>query len=124
MNRAGRATSKIDPADILSVLLRSDLSSFIQRSFATVDPGSEYKHNWHIDAIAYQLECVARGEARRLIITMPPRSLKSISASVAFVAWILGQYPRKKILAASYSETLAEKLAFDCMKVLASDWYR
>jgi hypothetical protein len=66
-------------------------SSFIQRSFATVDPGSSYSHNWHIDAIAYQLERIARGEIRRLIITMPPRSLKSISASIAFPAWILGR---------------------------------
>ena len=41
-----------EPADLLTVLLRRDLSSFIQRSFATVDPGSPYSHNWHIDAIA------------------------------------------------------------------------
>jgi predicted phage terminase large subunit-like protein len=115
--------NNMDPADRLTVLLRRDLSSFIQRSFATVDPGSSYSHNWHIDAIAYQLERIARGEIRRLIITMPPRSLKSISASIAFPAWILGRYPKKRILAVSYSENLAEKLAFDCMKVLASDWY-
>jgi hypothetical protein len=115
--------NNMDPADRLTVLLRRDLSSFIQRSFATVDPGSLYSHNWHIDAIAYQLERIARGEIRRLIITMPPRSLKSISASIAFPAWILGRYPKKRILAVSYSENLAEKLAFDCMKVLASDWY-
>jgi predicted phage terminase large subunit-like protein len=124
MNRKGLAMSEVGPADILSVLLRRDLSSFIQRSFATVDPGSEYMHNWHIDAIAYQLERVARSKTRRLIITMPPRSLKSISASIAFVAWILGRDPRKRILAVSYSENLAGKLASDCMKVLASDWYR
>ncbi|MGJ5621380.1 phage terminase large subunit [Sulfitobacter sp. MF3-043] len=116
--------NNVDTADLLAVLLRSDLSSFIQRSFATVDPGSVYSHNWHIDAIAYQLERIARGEIRRLIITMPPRSLKSISASIAFPAWILGRYPKKRILAVSYSENLAEKLAFDCMKVLASDWYQ
>jgi len=113
-----------DPADLLTVLLRRDLSSFIQRSFATVDPGSPYSHNWHIDAIAYQLERIARGEIQRLIITMPPRSLKSISASVAFPAWFLGRYPKKRILAVSYSESLAEKLAFDSMKVMASDWYQ
>jgi len=115
---------KSDPEDILTVLLRCDLSSFIQRSFATVVPGGIYRHNWHVDAIAHKLERVAYGDTRRLIITMPPRSLKSISASVAFPAWILGRYPTKQILAVSYSESLAEKLAFDCMKVLASDWYR
>ena len=115
--------NRTDPADILAVLLRQDLSGFIQRSFATVDPGTEYRHNWHIDAIACQLERVARGEIRRLIITMPPRSLKSISASIAFPAWFLGRDPTKRILAVSYSETLAEKLAGDCIKVLRSKWY-
>lgn len=110
--------------DVFSVVMRCDLSSFIQRSFAAVDPGSRYLHNWHIDAIAHQLERVALGETRRLIITMPPRSLKSISVSIAFVAWMLGRYPRKRILAVSYSESLAEKLAHDCIKVLASDWYQ
>ncbi|AGI66495.1 hypothetical protein OAN307_c07700 [Octadecabacter antarcticus 307] len=114
----------IDQADMLAVLLRRDLSSFIQRSFATVDPGGTYLHNWHIDAIAHQLERVACGETKRLIITMPPRSLKSISASIAFVAWMLGRYPMTRILAVSYSESLAEKLAFDCRKVLASNWYQ
>lgn len=116
--------SRVDPADILAAILRNDLSSFIQRSFSTVDPGTEYQHNWHIDAIAYQLERVARGEVRRLIITMPPRSLKSISASVALPAWLLGRHPTKRVLAVSYSETLAEKLAYDSMKVLGSRWYR
>lgn len=114
----------LDQADLLSVLMRRDLSSFIQRSFATVDPGSEYRHNWHIDAIAHQLQRVAAGEIRRLIITMPPRSLKSNAASIAYPAWCLGRFPKMRVLAVSYSETLAEKLAFDCMKVLASKWYQ
>lgn len=114
----------LDPSDILFALLRCDLSSFIQRSFATIDPGGQYKHNWHVDAVAHQLEQVALGRTKRLIITMPPRSLKSISASIAFPAWILGRFPTKRILAVSYAESLAEKLAFDCMKVLASNWYQ
>ena len=36
---------------------------------------------------------VARGEVRRLIICVPPRSMKSITVSVAFTAWVLGQDP-------------------------------
>lgn len=60
----------------------------------------------------------------RLIITMPPRSLKSIAASVAFPAWLLGRKPNLRILAVSYAETPAEKMALDCMKVIESQWYR
>jgi hypothetical protein len=60
----------------------------------------------------------------RLIITMPPRSLKSIAASVAFPAWLLGRKPDLRILAVSYAETLEEKMALDCRKVIESQWYR
>lgn len=109
---------------LLNALLRKDLSSFIQRCFATVDPGSRYQHNWHIDAIACELERIHQGEITRLIITMPPRSLKSIAASVAFPAWLLGHDPRMRILAVSYAEALSEKLALDCLKVIEASWYK
>ncbi len=109
---------------VLQAVLRSDLSSFIQRVFAAVDPGATYLHNWHIDAIAHQLERVIAGEITRLIITMPPRSLKSIAASVAFPAFVLGKDPRRKIVAVSYAESLSEKLARDCMSGMTSSWYR
>ena len=113
-----------NPRTPFNVLMRSDLSSFIQRAYYTVDPGSTYLHNWHIDAIAYQLERIESGEINRLIITMPPRSLKSLSASVAFPAWLLGRDPSLRIVAASYGESLSEKLALDCQKIMSARWYK
>jgi predicted phage terminase large subunit-like protein len=107
-----------------NAVMRTDLSSFIKRSVKTVDPSCHYMHNWHIDAIAHQLERIERGEIKRLIITMPPRSLKSLSASVAFPAWLMGRDPTMRIVAASYGESLSEKLALDCQKVLLSRWYQ
>ena len=117
-------TRNFDPRDVLRVAMRRDLSSFIQRVVGTVAPGDTYHHNWHIDAIADALERVERGEITRLIITMPPRSLKSIAASVAFPAWLLGRDPTMRIMAVSYAEGLSEKLALDCMKVLEAGWYQ
>ncbi len=70
--------------DVLTQLLRQDLSSFIQKTFQTVSPADVYRHNWHIDAIAWALQQCLEGKIRRLIITLPPRSLKSIAVSVAF----------------------------------------
>lgn len=113
-----------DRVALLNAVLRRDLSSFIQRTFATVDPGSRYQHNWHIDAIAHQLERVANGENARLVITLPPRSLKSIAASVAFPAWLLGHDPSRRVVAVSYAEGLSEKLALDCLRVMEAPWYR
>ena len=117
-------TSEFDRFRIFHSLMRQDLSSFIQRAFVTVNPGGPFQQNWHIDAIACQLERVARGEIRRLIVRMPPRSLRSIAASVAFPAWLLGQDPRMRVLAVSYAEGLSEKLALGCLKVLEAPWYK
>jgi len=70
--------------------------AFVRKAFGTVSPGDHYLANWHIRAICYELEKVMRRETKRLIITMPPRYLKSICASVAFPAWVLGHdRPRK-----------------------------
>ena len=70
---------------LLEAILRTDLRSFIPKVFATVSPGEPYRHNWHIETIAYQLERVFLGETTRLLINQPPRSLKSICVSVAYV---------------------------------------
>lgn len=115
--------SDLDRHD-LEIVLRHDLASFIQRSFQTVAPAQVYRHNWHIEAIAWHLERCLAGDIKRLIITVPPRHLKSICASVAFPAWALGRDPALRVIAASYSVGLARKHALDYRAVAEADWYR
>jgi len=105
-------------------LLRNDFRAFIHKVFTTLCPGQDYERSWHIEAIAYQLERVRRGEITRLIINMPPRSLKSISASVAFPAFLLGRDPSRRIICVSYSAELAKKHSNDFRAVLEAPWYR
>ena len=108
----------------LDAILRSDLTAFVHKVFTTVSPNDTFKPNWHIEAITYELmRCHAR-ENRRLVITQPPRSLKSICTSVAFVAWALGHDPSLPFLCVSYSEGLSNDLARKFRMVVGSDWYR
>src|SRR5258705_4408225 len=100
----------VDPR-LVGAILRSDFYSFIGAIFPIVSPNDAFAPNWHIEAIAYQLTRVLNGEVKRLIITVPPRSLKSICASVAFPAFILGRDPRRRIIDVSYSEGLARQHA-------------
>ena len=109
---------------IVQALLRHDLRAFVHKVFVALTLGQTYVRNWHIDAIIYQLERIRRGEIRRLIINMPPRSLKSITASVAFPAFLLGHDPTKRIICVSYSGDLAKKHSNDFRAVLESAWYR
>jgi hypothetical protein len=54
--------------------------------------------------MAHKLSQIASGELKRLIITLPPRNLKSICASVALPAWFLGHHPSERVVAVSYSD--------------------
>ena len=91
----------------LDTVLRNDLASFIQYTAQTVSPGERYRDNWHIACVAWHLEQCLKGNIKRLIITLPPRHLKSICASVAFPAWALGRDPTRKFICVSYSHDLA-----------------
>ena len=66
------------PAPLVAAIIGSDLYAFIQASFPIVSGGRQFLPNWHVEAMAYELSEVMRGITRRLIITVPPRSLKSI----------------------------------------------
>jgi predicted phage terminase large subunit-like protein len=100
-------------------LVRQDLSAFIQRCFYLLNPTTELLWNWHLEVIAAALEACRRGEITRLIINVPPRSLKSLSTN-AFVASLLGQDPTAQIICASYAQDLANKHALDCRTILTS----
>lgn len=109
---------------LLKTLYRESLSAFIERSFKTVDSGVDYHHNWHIDAIAEHLRACKDKEIKRLIINMPPRSLKSIAVTVAFPAWLLGVDPTTKIMAGSYAQKLSFKHSQDSRFIMMNDWYK
>ena len=77
--------------DFLNAAVRLDFVTFLHRCMKTLNPGAPFLENWHIEAIAYQLELIRRGKTTRLIINMPPRALKSIIVSVGFQlsCWVM-----------------------------------
>ena len=108
---------------LVTAILRSDFYSFVRAIFPIVSPAGAFVPNWHIEAIAYQLTRVLQGEITRLIITVPPRSLKSICSSVALPAYALARDPRRRIICVSYADGLARKHATDCRAVMRSTLY-
>jgi predicted phage terminase large subunit-like protein len=105
-------------------MLRSDFNAFIERSFYELNPATPFLPNWHIEKIAAELEACRRGETKRLIVNVPPRSLKSHCASVTFPAWLLGHDSSAQIIVASYGQELANKLSSDCRSLFASSFYQ
>lgn len=97
---------------------------FVERVFAELNPGDPFLHNWHIDLIVQHLEAARAGKILRLAVNIPPRNLKSIIVSVAYVAWLLGHDPTTKVICASYNEDLAARLGRMCLQVMQAEWYR
>ena len=104
--------------------MREKLAPFVKQVVATVDPGAEYRHNWHIDLICEYLEACTNGDIKRLIINIPPRHLKTLIISVAWPAWMIGKNPSEQILCASYSSSLSMRDSVNCRLVIQSDWYK
>jgi len=107
-----------------AALLRNDFYAFMQSCFHELHAQTPFLDNWHLELLAAKLEACRRGQCRRLIINVPPRSLKSLAASIAFPAWLLGHQPSAQIICASYAQDLADTHARHCRRVMASAAYR
>lgn len=114
----------VDASDVVAALTRLDFAFFLRRAFGELGGIDAYSHNWHIDAIIHQLDLIREGENRRLLVTMPPRHLKSRIISIAWVAWMLGHNPALSFLCVSYGQELSEDYASDCLKIMQCHWYR
>jgi predicted phage terminase large subunit-like protein len=118
------AFTDYSPQVVLQSLLANNLTSFTEFAFGVVRPGITFKPNWHFEAVTHKLSQVASGEVRRLIITLPPRTLKSLCASVALPAWFLGTNPSERVVVVSYSDFLARTHANDFRQLVNNPVYQ
>ena len=109
--------------EIDNAIVRESFYFFLWKVFEILHPGQPVIDAWHVRAMCYQLHRVYLGEITRLLITVPPRHLKSITTAVAFVAWVLGKDPSRRILVASYGQDLASKHARDFKRAIDDPWY-
>lgn len=109
----------------LAAAKRTYFGLFLMKVFETLHPGEPpLQLAWYLEAICYSLGQVCKGDVRRLVITVPPRHLKSETVAVAYVAWMLGHRPDLKIMVASYSQDLARLHSNLTRTVMESEWYR
>ncbi|PZF75873.1 terminase [Aestuariivirga litoralis] len=104
---------------LLLAALRDDFLVFLAYAVPILRQGAELEVNWVIDALGAELRRVTEAETLRLIVNMPPRSMKSTIVSVAFLAWWLGHNPSARIICASYNDGLARALAGDFRRLVS-----
>src|SRR5690606_22744922 len=92
----------LSKADLLAIereACKRSLATFVREAWDVLEPGTPYVHGWHVEAICEHLEAVTRGEINRLLINVPPGTMKSTLTSVFWPAWEWGPagMPHKRI---------------------------
>jgi predicted phage terminase large subunit-like protein len=133
---AGLLPSEFSPKDAkihLALLLQQKMRLlakenfyrfFIDFAWPVLQPGTPYKDNWHIKAIAEHLQALADGQIRHLVINMPFRMLKSTLVSQSFPAWEWIRSPHLQYLTASYAKDVATRDAVDSRRIIESAKYQ
>lgn len=123
---ARQAKQAIKEFELDAQTSRASLTGFIKASWHVLEPGREYKHGWHIDAISDHLGAITDGHLRRLIINVPPGTMKSLSVGVCWPAWEWGarNMPHMRTIATSYKESLAKRDNIKARRLVQSDWFR
>lgn len=76
-----------------------------------VEPGVDATPAAHHLLLLYHLEQVALGKCKRLIINMGPGSAKSTFTSKTFPTWYMARFPKRNVIGASNTATLAESFS-------------
>ena len=81
----------------------SSFHEFIKQSWHVIEGNIPFVDSWHIKALAEHLEACYKGDIRKLLINIPPRTSKSSIISVMFPVWVWLQDPEEKFLYASFA---------------------
>lgn len=83
-----------------------------------------FKSNWHHVKICKQLDAIANGKSRRIIVSLPPQHGKTFLISQHFPTYFLGRNPNKNIIATGYNQALVEDSGTFVKNMMISDSYR
>jgi predicted phage terminase large subunit-like protein len=123
-----RQEFELDRADA-----EDSLAEFIRQAWHVLEPGQDYVHGWHIDFICEHLEAITDGvefdsgaHYNRLLINVPPGTMKSLTVGVFWPAWEWGprNMPHLRYVCASHSQSLAIRDSMKMRRLIMSEWYQ
>ena len=110
------------------------LSEFIKQAWHVIEPAEPYVHGWHIDFVCEHLEAITRGEEledgtpyNRLLVNVPPGTMKSLIVNVFWPSWEWGpcNMPYLRYVCAAHKvENLSARDSRRMRQLITSDWYQ
>jgi predicted phage terminase large subunit-like protein len=120
---------QLTQADLLAIereLCKRSLAEFAKRAWRVLEPTAELKWGWALDAICLHLEAVTKGEINRLLMNVPPGSMKSLLTGVIWPAWEWGPVglPEMRFVGTAHEEQLAIRDSRRCRDLIKSEWFQ
>jgi len=103
------------------------LAGFVREAWHVLEPNARYVHNWHIDFICDHLQAVTEGRLNpRLLINVPPGSMKSLLVSVFWQAWEWGPRGMRSMryLTTAFNEIPVKRDTRKTRDLILSEWYQ
>jgi predicted phage terminase large subunit-like protein len=115
-------------------LCAGSLAEFVRLAWHVVEPGRPYTHGWHIDFICAHLEAITEGRRldsgkyyNRLLVNVPPGTMKSLLTNVFWPAWEWGpkDMPHLRYVCAAHKvDNLSARDSRRMRELITSEWYR
>ena len=107
-------------------LCKRSFADFVKRAWPVLEPSTELKWGWAVQAICDHLEAVHYGQIKRLLMNVPPGSMKSLLVGVMFPAWEWGPRgrPETRYLGTAHKQDLAVRDNMKCRRLITSGWYQ
>lgn len=101
-------------------------AEFVRQAWPQVEPATKLKWGWALDAMCEHLEAVTWGEILRLLMNVPPGSMKSLLCGVFWPAWEWGpcEMPHIRFLGTAHKQDLAVRDNMKCRRLIESTWYQ
>ena len=104
----------------------ASLRNFVPLAWPQLEPEAQYVGGWAIDAMCEHLEAVTYGWINRLLINVPPGSMKSLLSSVMWPAWEWGPRDRAALryISTAFNDGPVKRDTRKMRDLVASQWYQ
>lgn len=99
-------------------------ANFIRKFWSTVEPGTRFITNWHIDAISDHFEALVSRDIRNLVVNIPPRFSKSTLLTVMPAPWVWMIAPQMRFMFGTYSQKLGRRDSVKSRDIIMSTLYQ
>lgn len=107
-------------------IAQESFAEFAKMAWHVLEPGTELKWGWSLDAICEHLTAVTDGEILRLLMNVPPGCMKSLLTGVLWPAWEWGprNMPGMRYLGTAHKQDLAVRDNLKARRLIQSEWYQ